>query len=397
MAKKCKRGYHLSEGKCISNANARVKRNNSINMDAMWIFVAIFGIVVIAGIILYGGHSGWFKSLSVIEDNDLVQYLNTPNGEVDYSCSLSLNPTSIYVDDRTTGTIVDGKNSFCQVFASDGTQWIKVYEGYTDAEGLLVDTRMISTVGDFVFRAICDLNNNNRVDTDDCLTNPVELTVIPRPDENSCSEMDGGNNIYLPGITTYNEVGYMDYCLPVGQAVHEYWCEDGNLREENYACDYGETCVATRSGGYCEKSDSSGWSPGDTVWSGSDSGSIQFASGVNLVVLTPEDLGFESGGNCHLEVDLYTNWDYVGGESACSVQELNGVTYNEHLKWDFYDSAGLRYSRIDPYPRGVSETIYPVNYDGQNPWKLQITTLDLVQGCTLNYNWKMDIKVAECD
>jgi len=189
---KCKRGYSKEKGKCVKN-KTYFNNKNSINWDSMWIFVTIFGILLMAGIFFYGGNQGWFKSLTVIEDTDLISYLDTPNHEIDYSCSLALSPGSIYVGDRTTGTIVDGKNSFCQVFANDGTQWLKVYEGYADANGVLVNTRTINTVGSYVFRAICDLNNNNRVDLEDCLTNPAELEVLPRPDDTP--PVDEGYNV----------------------------------------------------------------------------------------------------------------------------------------------------------------------------------------------------------
>jgi len=182
MSNKCKRGSKKVGGKCVKN-KVYFNKKNSINWDSMWIFVSIFGILLIAGIFFYGGNQGWFKSLSIIEDTDIVNYLENPNHAIDTSCSLALSPGSIYVGDRTTGTIVDGKNSFCQVFANDGIQWLKVYEGYTDANGVLVNTRTVSTVGSYVFRAICDLNNNNRVDLDDCLTNPANLEVLPRPDD----------------------------------------------------------------------------------------------------------------------------------------------------------------------------------------------------------------------
>lgn len=178
---KCDKGYKKVDGKCVRN-NSYKNRKNNINFNALWIIISIVGVVAIVGVFIYGGNAGWFRSLAIIENTDLISYLNTPEGENSYMCSLSLSPTSIYVGDRTTGTIVDGKNSLCQVFAYDGVRWAKVYEGYTDANGVLIDTRNINVVGNFVFRAICDQNNNNRVDMDDCLTNQQEMTVLPRPE-----------------------------------------------------------------------------------------------------------------------------------------------------------------------------------------------------------------------
>jgi len=182
MAKKCKKGYKKVDGRCVQSSGNNFNKRKKVNMDALWIIISVFGVVALLLLFFYGGERGWFKSLAVIENTDIVNYLNTPQETISNSCSLALSPNTIYVGDRTTGSIIDGKNSLCQVFANDGTSWAKVYEGYTDANGVLVNTRNINVVGNFMFRAICDQNNNNRVDTGDCLTNQVELNVLPRPD-----------------------------------------------------------------------------------------------------------------------------------------------------------------------------------------------------------------------
>lgn len=391
MVKKCKKGYQKKGDKCVKkkSASSTFKAKNYT-----WIIYVVLGVLAL-GIFVYGGTHDWFKGSPLsISNTEINNFLNQQDDPANPSlCTLELNPNSIFSGDRVTGNIYNGKNTHCWVIANDGSGWVIVYEGDTNENGFLTDTRNIDPIGNFVFRALCDANHNGGMDTGDCLTNKEDLVVLARPSD--CSDSDGRDR-YSPGWVIADGTTYYDKCLDVGSAVTEYTCVDGSVFSENLACDYGEECISTRSGGYCQDIDTS-WSPGDIVWSGSNSGSIQFASGVNLAVITPGELGFEAGGPCHLEVILQTDWNYVGGESACSVQELNGVFYQQHLKWDFFDSAGLRYSRVDPYPRGVSETIYPVNFDGINNWKLQITTLDNVQGCTINYDWSMTVKVAECD
>lgn len=186
---KCKKGYKKSGDKCVKT-NPHSKRKNKINFDALWIFVTIFGILIIAGLVFWGGSQGWFKSLTVIEDTDLISFLNNPE-TISQTCSLSITPNSIWVGDRTTGTIVDGKNKLCHVYVLQGGDWLSAYQGYTDSNGVLTNTRTMNFPGDYIFRAICDLNDNNRVDTSDCLTNQAELTVIPRPDDEAPEPDEG--------------------------------------------------------------------------------------------------------------------------------------------------------------------------------------------------------------
>ena len=211
---KCKKGYKKSGDKCVKR-NSHSKKNKPFNWDALWIIVTIFGIVIMAGIFFWGGSQGWFTSLTVIGDTDLISFLNMPE-TISPTCSLSISPNSIWAGDRTTGTIVDGKNKLCHVYVLNGGTWLKAFEGYTDSNGVLTNTRTMNLPGDYIFRAVCDLNNNNRVDTSDCLTNQAELTVIPRPGDSDGDgftdqeEIDAGTDPFDPndypgsnGVPTY--------------------------------------------------------------------------------------------------------------------------------------------------------------------------------------------------
>ena len=379
---KCKRGYGKEKGKCVKN-KTYFNKKNSVNWDAMWIIVTVFGMVILGSVLFYGGGQGWFKSLTVIENTDLISYLDTPNHQIDYSCSLDISPGSIYVGDRTTGTIVGGPNSLCQVFANDGTQWLKIYEGYTDANGVLVDTRNINTVGSFTFRAICDLNDNNRVDMDDCLTNPEELNVLPLPDDGSCSETDGGNVRTTPGITTSDGIGYMDYCLDFGEAVHEYWCDGGELMEENYACNLGDVCIDTRSGGYCSTPEVS-YEVGDNVGSGaSGSGTAEFGDDDSINVIT---MDWTTGGDYVLGAKITRSWDYVG-EDCYGPEQYP-------MEWTFYDSNGMAWQEYDYLPvSNVVDYVCPVTYHEDAPWKFVVTTG--IQACGVEYSWNVQPYICE--
>lgn len=375
---KCQKGYKKVGDKCERKSYS--KSNGPVNINAMWMFITIFGIFIIAGAVFYGGSQGWFRSLSVVNNEEIVSYLDGEVGIQD-SCSLSLNPSFIYVGESVTGSLNDGINSFCQVFASEGVEWTKVYEGYTDNNGYLEATRQINTAGNYVFRAICDLNNNNRIDVDDCLSNPADLVVSPLADE-TCTETDGGNNIYIPGITSFLGVSYMDSCLPEGQAVQEFYCNDG-VKENNVACALGEVCVQTRSGAYCEAS-LPPLSDGDLISSTSGSGTSSETSNSFEI-----DLGDLESGNCGLQATISTSWDYESG----SCEGLQGM---EGVQWDFFDSIKLKYSRVDTNPIGLGVvTDCDLVYDG-TPFKLMMSKLMGLPDCELSYEWEVRILACNC-
>lgn len=179
---KCKKGYKLKDGKCKKNKNV-VATLFSSSSNYGWIFW-LLGILIIVGVFWYGGTHDWFKgiysqSYSVVE-GDINNFLS---GTASGTCTLDLTPNSIFEGDRVTGTLTDGANTLCYVLANDGSGWRIVYQGTTDSNGLLIDTRNIDIVGNFVFRAICDRNHNNQMDTLDCLTNQESLIVYERPVE----------------------------------------------------------------------------------------------------------------------------------------------------------------------------------------------------------------------
>lgn len=173
---KCKKGQIKVNGKCkLARSN---KKNKPINVRNLWIVVVIAGTIILSILLFYGGSQGWFKSLSVIEDVDLINYIESPQNMKITSCSLSITPSSVNAGGMITGTIVDGRKAFCQVFAKRNNEpWVRVFGGYADANGLISDERVVNMQGSYSFRGICDTNENNRIDTEDCLTNFAGLIV----------------------------------------------------------------------------------------------------------------------------------------------------------------------------------------------------------------------------
>jgi len=164
------------------------KKNN------LWVALALFlGLLLIAGAIFHGAKQGWFQSsVNVITNSSTVNMLENPNpSQINPSrCQLYLSDNEICLGDNVTGEIKDGANNLCWVYASDGT-WRKVWEGYTNAQGLISETHTINILGHFNFRAICDMNDNLVPDVGDCVTNGVELDVIPCPDDGDDSDSSG--------------------------------------------------------------------------------------------------------------------------------------------------------------------------------------------------------------
>ncbi len=334
---KCKKGYKKSGDKCVKTKSRSKK--NKINLDALWIFVTIFGILIIAGLVFYGGKAGWFKSLTVIEDTDLISFLNEPE-VISTTCSLSISPNSIWVGDRTTGTIVDGKNKLCHVYVLQGGDWLSAYQGYTDINGVLTNTRTMNLPGDYIFRAICDLNNNNRVDTSDCLTNQAELTVIPRPD----APDDAPDDAPEP--------------------------EDG-------------------------------WEVGDIIGSGGGSGLTTGDSVYEIISLTPGDNPCTLGIRINAEWNHWSDGLYPMIDGECfnpNVQDW------QSLYWSFQDSTALRWSDVMEAPpvKTLSADICPAYYtvDG-TPWQIQMQpAFDDADfpppGCQVGYSYDYEIYNCEC-
>ena len=195
----------------------------------------------------------------------------TPTG----TCSLSLNKYFIDAGDTVRGTIYDGPLASCIVSARlNAGAWTNIGTYRLDSNGEFYYELPVNIPGTYEILAIC-------TDTAgvSCRTNTEILTV--RGGDLRCTETDGGNVITVPGITTFDGLGYMDACVATDERlVHEYWCEGDILHQDNFMCDLGSICFATRSGGYCQASVV--WNVGDVVSSESGSGVMPETGGVGF-------------------------------------------------------------------------------------------------------------------
>lgn len=166
---KCKKGYRRVKGKCVN-----VKKNYKIvtdsKLDKVWAFVSIIGIFFLV-IFVLGYNNGLFNYMSIVEDNNLINSLN--NAEKDSQCSLDITEGQIYVGDTIKEIVINNERSFCQLFYKDGNTWLKIYQGYSDKNGIFFYEHKVKDAGSFTLRAICDINKNNLIEANDCITNAV--------------------------------------------------------------------------------------------------------------------------------------------------------------------------------------------------------------------------------
>ena len=379
---KCKEGYKKKDGKCVKESQGVTKVFRNVH-NYSWIFI-LAGILVLGGVFWYGGTHDWFKgsnTYSIINEGDINNFLNNQEASPSSDCSLSLTPNSIFSGDRVTGTIRDGVNTHCYVIASNGEGWFIVYEGDTNANGVLTDTRNIDMVGEFTFRAICDVNHNGGMDTEDCLTNIKTLNVLERAGD--CVDSDGENKD-TPGHTTFGGDTFYDRCFDVGEALTEYICVDGISVSKNLACDLGETCIQTRSGGHCV---TSGYDVGDVVGGGSDIGTITGDTGLSKEI----DLSNVAvGGQCHLGARIHTEWTYANNK--CS-----GIMGQQGLEWIFADSENVKWNAVDTSPQVHDVDKCPLVWDGVKNWKISAFPISSsLPECQLNYNYNVEVYVCEC-
>lgn len=231
--------------------------------------ITIFGILLFAGILWYGGTHQWFKAefQSILPLPYYPPELNNPDAQT--SCSATISPSTITAGDTVTGTIQDGKNQFCEVFGiMEGTDsWRKIAEGTTSSSGGLVFISPFSVVGTFRFRAICG----------SCITNMATLTVNPAPTPDPCYDSDGKNKL-TAGFTRIGSTDTAYDDCAGNWAVKEYYCNGNTRMEQVIACDAGYICYETRGGDYCKLIEEPAPESGGTNFNNMPCGSVRPSS-----------------------------------------------------------------------------------------------------------------------
>jgi len=209
----------------------------------------------------------------------------------------------------------------------------------------------------------------------------------------SCTDTDGDDKDTVGHVTDAAGT-YYDQCYTDGSnQLTEYICRDGATQGIVEQCDAGERCMQTRSGGHCIPVHV--WNPGDIVFTGSGSGSLAGATVGNLGTFDLADYGFATGGNCQLGARIQTSWAYATGLPTCT-----GLQGMEGIKWDFYDSAGLEYTRTDPNPIGLGVDLHPtqhyLEWDGNTDWYGTISKTLNLPACDISYEYSVEIYIYSC-
>jgi len=204
--------------------------------DYTWVWFAILIVVVI-----YGGQQGWFTKTI---NNEIIHQLENPVNPVGVHCSLKLDKTSLESGEQITGTISDGKITFCEVYGKYDGVWQKIFEGTTNLDGQLIGSEYINLVGDFEFMAVCGSGE------DQCITNSVALTVnavTDGGDDESDDFVLGCNDNDFTQTSFDDSIMFPGFCIDaLGQ--HDDSCDAEGLLEE-WSCpeggDTADTCSAT--------------------------------------------------------------------------------------------------------------------------------------------------------
>lgn len=314
----------------------------------IWYIITMLLIVALIAVLIFGGMNGWFKFVVNVPSQTFIQNLTqSPSPE-----------TPVY----TTCSQVCSANDFDLGYSAstckDGET--RIAYGYAQQAPLLT---------------CCCYNSET-----------------PAP-SGTCTEADGGNVDTIPATTIGSDgIARMDVCAD-NTHVTEYWCVadgSGDWQSGTHSCLAGQTCLSSRSGGYCK---TKVWNEGDTIIDGGGTGSTT-GSQEGFSEIDLGDYGLASGGNCQLGAQISVNWDY--GNLKCT-----GIMGSEGMLWEFYDSAGLEYSRTDTSPTAWTVDLHPrghiLNWDGHTAWRAYAKhTSGQLPECVINYQYNVRVYIYDC-
>lgn len=314
------------------------------------IFSVIGTIIIVLLVILLMKPSILQKNI----DTDVLNYLqNPPNDKL--TCQISFSKTTINAGEEITGTIQDGSDRTCIIYAKrDSGNWAVYAVVKTDSTGRYEEKRVAgSDGGTYYFRAICgDVNNEF------CITDLKTVKINPFTCDSICQGQ---------GYESGYSVGQLDACngidkkFEVTMDTTKAWC----------CCDV-----------------HSSWNIGDVVDTEESQGTLT-GSGKEWEI----DLGdVQVGGEDILGVKIERQWSYVD-QSKCY-----GIQGTMPVGWYFYDSAFLKWTKTDIVPTnnfGNPIEICGMTYDGTK-WRFGVDMPELPE-CQINYKWRLRTFVCDKD
>jgi len=329
------------------------KKNNQIYI--------MIGIVVAALILAPNLNFEFFSTINTDTQNALD---NQAAGD----CYATLDRSTVNVGDVVSGTIKDGANTLCEVYATDGTSWGKIAEGTTDSNGELRFSENVMVPGTFTFRVICGT----------CLTNSVTLQVNSVTGD-LCVDSDG-NDIFTFGYVDDTEamVSYPDECYD-SDSVIEYVCNPLPSAMTPQDCPTTHKCE----GGRCILK--TGYNVGEEVFYYGKA--LDSLDGGYSVELHLDNANIETGGPCHLGARIYRSWDYLVPGCEGSVGTVD---------WALFDSSGFRWGVYDTSPTSQTVEVCPCNWDGSTNWYFEVVNTKS-PNCPVEFEYDFTIYVCECD
>jgi len=277
----------------------------------MWIFV---GLIALAGVLIYGGSQGWFKSTYTLTQQTVQMQPETPL--TGFYASISLNPNPSCIGQPIDGRITSNMgNALCSIYFTNN-QGRQLYKNVQlDNQGSYVETQTINIVGVVTFQAICfkdekyKLTNSVALTTQACPNPPQPPEPPPQP-QYTCTESDGGDNIAIKGWCQddFHNLAYIELCeggSGENKNLKEYYCEDGICKSKSYPCNYCED-------GLCLAED-----PDDNCVNSCDN--IGYGSGRWLYDWT-------IAGDCYTSTFGFCNFPYPGGLNKQEVKTFNGAS-----------------------------------------------------------------------
>lgn len=142
------------------------------------IVIIIVLLSLVVGAFFFALFTGRLSQTNIISDTNLISLLDSPPPvPIGKACSLGIFPSTVTVGDTVIGTINEGPNASCQIFANfNGLGWALIFEGTTDANGVLTAPAIPGEAGNWVIVGACGLDT-----PDQCVTPHKSLTVLPLP------------------------------------------------------------------------------------------------------------------------------------------------------------------------------------------------------------------------
>jgi hypothetical protein len=150
------------------------KKEKAFNNNLIIVIAIIIAAIILMpklGIEFNIGGKDLFGGLS---PGDLQNILNNP--PTDGQCSLTVTPQAVCAGDFITGRLMDGANTNCFVFVTDGKDWTRL-DGRTDSAGVWSNTDRINLVGNYRAIGFCDKDHSGTYTQADCFTNVVDFVV----------------------------------------------------------------------------------------------------------------------------------------------------------------------------------------------------------------------------